>query len=43
MVIAVIFVLGNIGIPGGGNNTCKGPEAFEAGGFFRSWKKLVRV
>lgn len=29
------FVLGNLGIPGRGNNTHKGPGAFQAGRFFR--------
>ena len=40
----VIFVLGNVGNPGRRSNTCKGPEAFEAGGFFRfleeAWESL---
>lgn len=32
----VIFVLGKVGIPGRGNNTCKGSEGFEEGGFLDS-------
>lgn len=35
MDIVVIFVLGEVGIPDVENNTCKSPEAFESGVFFR--------